>query len=89
MFCKNCGREIDQKTLEKLMRPSGEPAVCPECGQAVDTAEFCGGFWGLVASGQALQGGSGEKTETEAGPDAGRKGRKPGSPVRKTDRGGA
>ena len=88
MFCKNCGREIDQKTLEKLMRPSGEPAVCPECGQAVDTAEFCGGFWGLVASGQALQGGSGEKTETEAGPDAGRKGRKPGSPVRKTDRGG-
>ena len=64
---------IDQKTLEKLMRPSGEPAVCPECGQAVDTAEFCGGFWGLVASGQALQGGSGEKTETEAGPDAGRK----------------
>ena len=88
MFCKNCGREIDQKTLEKLMRPSGEPAVCPECGQAVDTAEFCGGFWGLVASGQALQGGSGEKTETEAGPDAGRKGRKPGSPVRKTDHGG-
>ena len=88
MFCKNCGREIDQKTLEKLMRPSGEPAVCPECGQAVDTAEFCGGFWGLVASGQALQGGSGEKTETEAGPDADRKSRKPGSPVRKTDRGG-
>ena len=88
MFCKNCGREIDQKTLEKLMRPSGEPAVCPECGQAVDTAEFCGGFWGLVALGQALQGGSGEKTETEAGPDVDRKSRKPGSPVRKTDRGG-
>ncbi len=88
MFCKNCGREIDQKTLEKLMRPSGEPAVCPECGQAVDTAEFCGGFWGLVASSQALQGGSGEKTETEAGPDVDRKSRKPGSPVRKTDRGG-
>ena len=88
MFCKNCGREIDQKTLEKLLRPSGEPAVCPECGQAVDTAEFCGGFWGLVASSQALQGGSGEKTETEAGPDVDRKSRKPGSPVRKTDRGG-
>ena len=88
MFCKNCGREIDQKTLEKLMRPSGEPAVCPECGQSVDTAEFCGGFWGLVASGQALQGGSGEKTETEAGTDADRKSRKPGSPARKTDRGG-
>ena len=59
MFCKNCGREIDRETLEKLMKPSGETALCPNCGMALDTAEFCGGFWGLIASGQAMNGGAG------------------------------
>lgn len=88
MFCKNCGREIDQKTLEKLMRPSGEPAVCPNCGEAVDTAEFCGGFWGLVASSEALQDGSGEETGAGAGKGAHRKRTKAGSSAAKSDRTG-
>ena len=61
MFCKNCGREIDRETLEKLMKPSGETALCPNCGMALDTAEFCGGFWGLIASGQAMNGGAGRE----------------------------
>ena len=88
MFCKNCGREIDQKTLEKLMRPSGEHAACPNCGQEVDTAEFCGGFWGLVASGRVLQGGSDEETEPGTAPDARGAGRKAGGPDEKQDQAG-
>lgn len=63
MFCKNCGREIDRKTLEKLMKPSGETALCPNCGKELDTAEFCGGFWGLIASGQAMNAGAGGEAE--------------------------
>ncbi len=50
MFCKNCGREIDQKTLKKLMENKGEPVVCSKCKQPLDNAEICGGFWGLIAS---------------------------------------
>ncbi len=67
MFCKNCGREIDQSTLEKMMSPSGESVQCPDCGQALDTAEFCGGFWGLVASGEAMRAGNGAASEGGSG----------------------
>lgn len=37
MYCKKCGY--------KLM--SGK-RVCGNCGEPVDSAEYCGGFWGLV-----------------------------------------
>ena len=50
MFCKNCGREIDQKTLKKLMEQKDGSVVCSKCKQPLDNAEMCGGFWGLIAA---------------------------------------
>ena len=50
MFCKNCGREIDQKTLKKLMEEKDGSVVCSKCRQPLDNAEMCGGFWGLIAA---------------------------------------
>lgn len=50
MFCKNCGREIDQKTLKKLMEKKDGSVVCSKCQQPLDNAEMCGGFWGLIAA---------------------------------------
>ena len=50
MFCKNCGREIDQKTLKKLMEQKDGSVVCSKCRQPLDNAEMCGGFWGLIAA---------------------------------------
>ena len=61
MFCKNCGREIDADTLERLIRKKGDTVLCKNCGRPLDTAEFCGGFWGLAASDAEKQGrGDGE-----------------------------
>jgi cell division protein FtsB len=37
MYCNNCGSKINE----------GDK-ICPECG-ADTSAEFCGGFWGLVS----------------------------------------
>ena len=55
MFCKNCGKEIDQKTLNKLMKPTGEAVLCSKCRQPLDNPEFCGGFWGLIAASEEMQ----------------------------------
>ena len=37
MYCDNCGYKL-KKT----------DTVCPKCGNTVENAEYCGGFWGLV-----------------------------------------
>ncbi len=40
MFCLKCGRAL----------PPGAER-CPACGESADTAEYCGGFWGLTEHG--------------------------------------
>ncbi|MDO5475645.1 MAG: zinc ribbon domain-containing protein [Eubacteriales bacterium] len=44
MYCRKCGRKIEPGT-----------GKCRKCGEPADTAEICGGFWGLVESGAGLE----------------------------------
>ena len=37
MYCRKCGYKIQKRN-----------GRCPQCGEPVETAEYCGGFWGLV-----------------------------------------
>ena len=61
MFCENCGREVRREDLDRLLKPDGEPVLCPGCGKRLETAEFCGGFWGLIASASEEEKGTGTR----------------------------
>lgn len=37
MFCRRCGLKIE-----------GSASRCRRCGEPVSTAEYCGGFWGIL-----------------------------------------
>lgn len=37
MYCKNCGKRIITGKVK-----------CDNCGDSVENAEYCGGFWGLI-----------------------------------------